>query len=53
MLNYKENVSFIDTNDDITYGTGTVERGCQQDKDFVDENDGHVLMSDLRIIANC
>ena len=34
------------------YGTGTVERDCQQDKDFVDENHGHILTSDLRIITN-
>ena len=33
----------------VTYGTGIVECDCQQHKDFVDENHGHV---DLRIITN-
>ena len=33
----------------MTYGTGIVECDCQQNKDFVDENHGHV---DLRIITN-
>ena len=52
ILNYKETVSSTDTNDDITYGTGIVECDCQQHKDFVDENHGHVLTGDLRIITN-
>ena len=29
-----------------------VECDCQQHKDFVDENHGHVLTGDLRIITN-
>ena len=29
-----------------------VECNCQQDKDSVDENHGHVLTGDLRIIKN-
>ena len=35
ILNYKETVSSIDTNDNITYGTGIAECDCQQSKDFV------------------
>ena len=50
--NCKETVSSIDTNDDITYRTGIVKCDCQQNKDFVDENHGHVLTGDLRIITN-
>ena len=37
ILNYKETVSSIDTNDDITYGTVIVHCDCQQHKGFVDE----------------
>ena len=40
------------TNYDITYGTGIVKCDCQQHKDFVDENHGHVLTGDLRMITN-
>ena len=36
VLNYKETVSSIDTNVDITCGTGIVKCDCQQHKDFVD-----------------
>ena len=43
ILNYKETASSIETNDHITYGTGIVECDCQQHKDFVDGNYGHVL----------
>ena len=46
ILNYKVTVSSIDINDDITFGAGIVECDCQQHKDFVDENHGHVLMGD-------
>ena len=52
ILSYKETVSFIDLNDDITYGTGIVECDCKQHKGFVDENHGHVLTGDLRMIIN-
>ena len=52
ILSYKETVSSIDTNDNITYGAGIVECDCQQHKDFVDENHGHILTGNLRIIAN-
>ena len=52
ILNYKDTVSAIDTNDDLTYGTGVIECNCQQHKDIVDENHGHVLAGDLRILAN-
>ena len=38
ILNYKETVSSIDTNDNVAYGTGIVECDCQQHKDFVVEN---------------
>ena len=48
----KDTVSSIDTNDNITHGTSVVECDCRQHKDFVDENHGHVLMGDLRIITN-
>ena len=49
IVNYKETVSSIDN---MTYGTGIVECDCQQHKGFVDENHGHVLKGDLRIITN-
>ena len=52
ILNYKEIVSSIDTNDNITYDTGIVECDCRQHKDFVNENHDHVLTGDLRIITN-
>ena len=42
ILNNKGNVSSIDINDAITYSKGIVEYNCQQHKDFVDENHGHV-----------
>ena len=42
ILNHKDTVSSIVTNDDITYGTGIVKRDCQQHKDFVDKNHSHV-----------
>ena len=45
ILNYKKAVSSIDTNYDI-------ECDSQQHKDFVNENHGHVLTGDLRIITN-
>ena len=51
ILIYKETVSFIDTNDDITYDIGIVVCDCQQHKDFVDENHGHLLTDDLRMIT--
>ena len=47
MLNHKQTVSSIDTNDDTTYGTCIVECDCQQHKNFVDENHGHVLTDNL------
>ena len=50
--NYKDTLSPIDTNDDITYGTSIVKCDCQQHKDFADENHGYVLTGDLRIITN-
>ena len=52
ILNFKETLSSIDTNDDTTYAKGIIECDCQQRKDFVDENHGHVLTGDLRIIVN-
>ena len=52
ILNHKETVSSIDPNDDITYGTGILECDCLQHKDFVDENHGHVLTDDPRVIIN-
>ena len=42
-LSYKETVSSIETNDDITYGTSIVECDFQQHEDFVDGNHDHVL----------
>ena len=50
ILNYEETVSSIDTNDDITYGTGIVECDCQQHKDIA--NAGHALTGDFGIIKN-
>ena len=47
ILNYKETVSSIDTNDETTYGNGIVECDCQQHKDFVDENHSHFLTRKL------
>ena len=52
ILNHNKTVSSIDPNDDITYGTGILERDCQQHKDFADENHGHVLTDDPRVITN-
>ena len=52
ILNCKEIVSSNDTNDDIRYGTDIVECDCQQHKNFVDENHGHVLTGELKIIPN-
>ena len=51
-MNYKETVSSIDTNDHITYGKDIVARDCQPHNYFVEENYGHILMGDLRIITN-
>ena len=44
-------MSYIDTNNDTTCSAGIVEGDCQQHKDFVDENHGHVLTDNLRIIT--
>ena len=52
ILNYKEPISSIGTNDDITYGAGIIECDCQQHNNFVNENHGHVLTGYLRIITN-
>ena len=52
VVNYKETTSCIDTKDDITYGTGIVECDCKQHKDFVNENHGHVLTGEFRLIRN-
>ena len=48
ILSYKETVSSIYTNDDTTYDTGIVQCDCQQYKDFVDVNHGHVLRGALK-----
>ena len=34
----------------MRHGTGIVECDCQQHKDFLDGDHGHVLIGDLRII---
>ena len=52
ILNYKVTVFSIDTNDDITQSTGIIECDCQQHENFADENHGHVLAGDPRILAN-
>ena len=52
IINCKETVSSIGTNDDIKNGTGIVQCDCQQHKDFVEENHGYVLTGDLRTITN-
>ena len=52
ILNYKETISSIDTNDNIAYGTVIVEGDCQQHRDFDDDNHDLVLTVKLRIITN-
>ena len=51
-LIYPLSVFSIDTNDYKIYGAGIIEGDFQQHKDFVDENHGHVLTGDVRIITN-
>ena len=51
ILNYKETVNNIDTNDEETFGTGLNTCNCSTSQ-FVDRNHGHVLTGDLRIITN-
>ena len=51
ILNYKETISSIDANDDLTYRTNMVECDCKHCKDFVDKSQNHVLTGDLRIIT--
>ena len=48
ILNYKEIVSSVDTNDDKIYGT-SIKCHCEKHEDFGDENHGHVLTGDLNI----
>ena len=50
ILNYKETISSIYIN--VTHRTGIVECNCQQDKESVDGNHGHISTGDLRIIIN-
>jgi hypothetical protein len=51
IFNYKDTVDSIDTNDFETFGTGITDCECQNSQ-FVDENHGHVITGDLRIISN-
>ena len=51
ILNYKDTVQNIDTNDSDTFGTGLQTCNCSSST-FVDQNHGHVVAGDLRIIEN-
>lgn len=51
IFNYKQTVADIDTNDQITYGTGLASCDCQG-SEFCDPHHGHILTGDLRVIAN-
>ena len=51
ILNYKDTVQNIDTNDRETFGTGLQTCNCSS-SEFVDQNHGHVVTGDLRIIQN-
>ena len=51
ILNYKDTVQNIDTNDSETFGTGLRTCNCLS-SEFVDQNHGHVVTGDLRIIQN-
>ena len=51
ILNYKDTVQNIDTNDVETFGTGLQTCNCSS-SEFVDHNHGHVVTGDLRIIQN-
>ena len=52
IFNYKQTVEGIDQNDLETYGTGIHQCECENSKEFVDENHGHVLTGNLKIIKN-
>ena len=51
ILNYKDTVQNIDISDSETFGTGIQTCGCSSST-FVDQNHGHVVTGDLRIIDN-
>ena len=51
ILNYKDTVHNIDTNDQATFGTNIASCSCSSSP-FVDQNHGHILTGDLRIIKN-
>ena len=51
ILNYKDTVSNIDTNDSDTFGTGLHTCDCSS-SEFVDPHHKHILTGDLRIIEN-
>ena len=51
VINYKETVANIDTNDLITYGTGLASCDCEG-SEFCDPRHGHIITGDLRIVAN-
>ena len=51
ILNYKDTVQNIDLSDSETFGTGLQTCGCSSST-FVDQNHGHVVTGDLRLIEN-
>ena len=51
ILNYKDTVQNINTNDSDTFGTDIHTCDCSS-SEFVDHNHGHVVTGDLRIIQN-
>ena len=51
IFNYKDVVSNIDINDNISYGTGLTSCDCSTSV-FCNRDHGHILTGDLRIIAN-
>ena len=51
ILNYKDTVNNIDTNDQATFGTNIHSCNCSSSP-CVDQNHGHVLSSDHTIIEN-
>ena len=51
ILNYKDTVQNINTTDRETFGTGLSSCNCAS-SEFVDQNHGHVVTGNLRIIQN-
>ena len=51
IFNYKETVANIDTNDNVSFGTGIQQCQCR-DSIFCDQNHGHIITGNLQIITN-